>query len=211
MSFIGSIINYIQDSERLIVVTVVLSISGIAIYFGEYYGVFEFTGLPDWVKPSCKLAWVVSTVHVFVKMAMAIPGLMRWLSSLRTRYSTAQAENVLIKCLLEVKGLAREVLCYARHHGRDRIWVSEARREPVWIRELKQFGLVELTDADHRTSYYRIHRVAWKYIKSRPGKFICKMAWEEPPWTVQADDEEHINRRIEGYLGQLQVGAPDRT
>jgi hypothetical protein len=128
---------------------------------------------------------------------MTAPDFAHWLSSLPTRHSKAQADKILINRLLEIKGIAREVLCYACHRDDHHIWVSEDRRAPNWIKELKRAGLVKLTNASFRSAHYEIHPIAWAFIRRRPNKFVCKIDWEDPPWTEDFGDEGRVNKMID--------------
>jgi hypothetical protein len=196
VNLIGDLIKYIQETERLIVVTVALSLSGIVIWWSEREGWFGFDGFPRWVRTVCILVGIVAAMHVVVRSAIAA---WKWVLAFPTRHRTALANKVLVDRLLATKGIAREVLSFARHRESDRFWTNTDLEDPDWLRELKRAGLVQFIDAGFRgaNSNYRIHRVAWDYIKRRPNKFICKVPWEAPPWTQRFDDERRMNKILE--------------
>ena len=197
MSVLGQIIKYVQQSERLIVVTVVLSTSGVVAYLTERAGLFVFAGLPDWVRPVCTLAWIVVSVHVLVRAAItAVSGgrtIAQFATSLPRMYRQRVADRPIVSNLLSTGGLAREVLCYARYRQKNHIWPNGEYR---WLNRLKEGGLVELSDALFGTAHYRIHDVAWDYMNQYPNQFVHVLGWRNPPWAAN-NNESETDRSIE--------------
>jgi hypothetical protein len=48
MGVVETALNYIRTSERLIVITVTLSIAGLLSFLAEKYEYLSFAGLPEW-------------------------------------------------------------------------------------------------------------------------------------------------------------------
>lgn len=199
MDIVSSIIRYIQQSERLIVVTVVLSFAGVAAHFAEQMNLVNFTDLPQWARPAATLVWIVASVHVTVRIVMALGSAIRQLSSFAVamprRWRQSRADGHVVDRLLKMNGLAREILCYARYREDNHIW-TDGRSQYHWLNRLKEAGLVELSDATFGSAHYKIHAVAWKYMQRFPDKFLHVLAWRELPWTEHLNEFE-IEKRIE--------------
>jgi hypothetical protein len=192
MSTIDSLLKYIRQSETLVVVTLSLTIAGLALFAGERWQVFDFHGLPEWARPTALIVWTVSAVHVAIRTVMILwngaRAAARYVAGIPQRRKRTTYERPLIERLLTTKGVEREMLCYALHRGENHLWVNRF-DEPRWLLGLKQKGLIEMRDAGWiRTSFmaldsvhYRIHSVAWKYMQRHPSKFINVLGWPDPP------------------------------
>lgn len=125
-AFGAAIIRYIQQSERLIVVTTVLFIAGIATYLLERANLFSFADLPTWTRPTLSLIWIVATVHVGVRMltafASATHRAVLYAADAPRRWRQSKADKKVTDHLCKTSGLPREILSYARFRRDNHIW-----------------------------------------------------------------------------------------
>jgi hypothetical protein len=204
MSTFDSLLKYLQHSERLVVVTLTITIAGLACFAAERWQVFDFSGLPEWARPTALIIWTVSAVHVAIRTAMAFSnGAMaaaRFVASIPQRRRRAAYERPLIERLLATKGLEREILCYALRRDEDHIWIDPG-DNPRWLRRLKQKDLLERSGVGVSSIQYRVHSVAWKFMQEHPNKFINLVPWSDRPWTL-AIDEDDVEKKIQEIQAQ---------
>jgi hypothetical protein len=204
MSLLETTLKYIQTSERLIVVTVTLTVAGLICFFSERNGYLNFAGLPEWTRPAAQAVWVVSAVHVAIRTLMGFGALCRAALhraiSLPERYRRSRFENATIARLRGTGGLEREVLAFALHRDDDHISAEDS-DQYRWLVSLRRKGLVEMTDADPRVVHYRIHPIAWRYMKSHPNQFVYRLPWAHAPWS-----EDYNETRMEAELDKRAAG-----
>jgi hypothetical protein len=192
MSTVESLLKYVQHSERLTVVTLTLTITGLLLWFAEAQWQLDLSGLPQWARPAAIIVWTISAVHVAIRAVMALwsgaTATARLVADIPQRRRRTAYERLIIERLLATEGLQREMLCYALYRDYDHIWVRAGARPPRWLLGLKQNGLVEVSDASFDTVHFRIHRVAWAYMQRHPDKFINLLAWPDLPWTLSFDE-----------------------
>jgi hypothetical protein len=197
MSALESLLQYIRQSERLVVVTLTMTLAGLALFAGEWGQVFDFRGLPGWARPAAEGVWTVCAVHVAIRTVMAFwswaTAAARFIAGIPQRRRRAAYNRPIIEGLRATHGVEREMLCYALFRDQNHIWVPDL-WSPQWIFSLTQKGLIERTDADARTVHYRIHRVAWAYMQKHPNKFQNLVGWSNEPWAVPEDTLEEIIR-----------------
>src|SRR5262249_61625144 len=116
MGALEALLQYIRQSERLVVVTLTVTVGGLALFAGEWWQVFEFGGLPEWVRPAALIVWALCAVHVAIRTVMALSkrttSTARFIRSIPQRRRTAAYGRPVIQRLLRTGGLEREVLCY---------------------------------------------------------------------------------------------------
>lgn len=179
----------------------VFALAGLVAYTGERVGFFEFNGLPEWVRPACLITWIVASIHVSVRLIMASAAAFhaasRFALAIPQRRRQRVADRQVIDRLVKMRGLAREVLCYARYREENHIWTDDGGGYR-WLNQLREAGLVELTNANFRSAHYEIHRVAWAHMNRFPNQFVHVLAWRNPPWSERFDErlaEREIERR----------------
>jgi hypothetical protein len=206
MGALESALKYIQTSERLIVVTLTLTVAGLICFFSERYGYLNFAGLPEWSRPLAQLVWVVSAVHVAIRAAMGLGVLCRTVLqqviSLPERYRRSCFEHATIARLRGTRGLEREAVAFALHRDDDDIWVNRADKYR-WLVSLRRKGLVSVSDAGD-VVYFRIHPIAWRYMTSHPNQFVYQWPWTHEPWS-----EDYNEAQVEAELEKR--AAPKRT
>jgi hypothetical protein len=197
-SFGSNLLKYLQQSERLIIVTLTITIAGLVCFFGERWQFFDFNGVPDWARPTALLVWTLSAVHVAIRTVLAasngIIAVPRMAAEIPARQRRAAFERPLIQRLLATEGLDREMLCYALREEDSHIWVHNGSKAR-WLYRLKEAGLLQMTNGDFVTTHYHIHAIAWKYMQKHPNKFINFANWPEWPWTMTFD-EDHVDKKI---------------
>jgi hypothetical protein len=197
-ALVESLLQYIRQSERLVVVTLTLTIAGLVLFAAERGQVFDFRGLPGWARPAAEGVWTVCAVHVAIRTVMGLwswaTAASRFIAGVPQRRRRAAYEQPLIQRLLATEGVEREMLCYALFRDENHIWVPGDGSRRRWLVGLLQKGLVELSDAQWGTTHYRIHRVAWAYMQNHPNKFQNLVGWPKEPWKVQEDKLEEIIR-----------------
>jgi len=200
MGLLETILKYIQTSERLIVVTLTLTVAGLICFFSERYGYLNFAGLPEWTRPTAQVVWVVAAVHVVIRTLIGLGTLcravLRRAISLPERYRRWRFENATIARLRGTDGLEREVLGFALHRDDDHIWAERSDRYR-WLVSLHRKGLMKMTDAESDVVHFRIHPIAWRYMKSHPNQFVYRLPWTHAPWS---DDYNETN--VEAQLGE---------
>lgn len=192
-ALVESLLQYIRQSERLVVVTLTITLAGLALFAGERWEVFDFRGLPDWVRPAALIVWTLCAVHVAIRTVMGLwswaTAASRFIAGVPERRRRAAYERPLIQRLLATEGVEREMLCHALFRDQNHIWIRGGGSR-LWLVGLLQKGLVELSDAQVGTTHYCIHRVAWAYMQKHPNKFQNLVGWPIEPWTVQEDTLE---------------------
>ena len=198
MSLLETALKYIQTSERLIVVTVTLTGAGLICFLSERYGYLNFAGLPEWTRPAAQVVWVISAVHVVIRSLMGLGALCRAVirraSALPEQYRRSRFENATIARLRGTDGLEREALAFALHRNDNHIW-AERSDKYRWLVALRRKGLVEMTDAQFRTVHFRIHPIAWRYMKGHPNQFVYQLPWAYEPWS-----EDYNETQVEAEL-----------
>src|SRR5262249_5265548 len=148
------------------------------LLFLERGNYLNFAGLPEWVRPTCQIIWVVSAVHVATRflmgVAVTLPAGLRQLNSLLDRYRQWAFHRPLIKRLNDTQGLEREGLAFALHLNDNHLWTGE-NIEYDWITSLRKKGILSVAESNFRTVHYRIHPAAWRYMKKHPNKFIYRL------------------------------------
>ena len=195
-----SLLNYIRQSEKLIVVTLTVTVAGVALYAAEHRP-FDYGDLPAWVRPTAFIVWTVCASHVAIRLVMTLwkggTAAARFIASIAELRRQAAYHQPVIDRLLATEGVEREMLCYALFRGENHLWVKDARyRDPRWLRRLKLDRLLDLDSADWGVSHYRIHPVAWKYMQKYPNKFINRLRWHDWPWTIDFDEDKE-EKKIE--------------
>ena len=192
MGALESLLQYIRQSERLVVVTLTVTVAGLALLAVGQPQLFR--GLPEWALPTGIIVWTLCAVHVVIRTVMYLSNRAtaagRFIITIPERRRRAAYNRPLIRRLLATVGVEREILCYALFRERDHIWVPDDRRQPRWLTSLLQKGLVELSDADGRTAHYRIHHIAWAYMQKHPNKFQNLVEWADEPWAIPEDTLE---------------------
>ncbi|MGF1619916.1 MAG: hypothetical protein ACFCUR_04810 [Rhodomicrobiaceae bacterium] len=200
MSIPSELLKYVQNSERLVVISLVVFLSATAAHTGEKHGLFDFSGLPEWWRPAFTLAWILTGLHVLVRFLIFLGTgcqvILHSLIAFPQKRRQAKAQKPIIDSLIAIEGLAREVLCYALYRSDNHIWV-DADTQEKWLLKLKHSGVIERSAADWGTEHYRIHRVAWAYMKKYPDRFIYEIPWPEPPWNLKLDERE-IEKKLLG-------------
>jgi hypothetical protein len=211
MGWTDSLLKYIQHSEKLIIVTLTVAIAGVALFALEWLQVFNFSGLPEWVRPGASILWTVSVVHVAVRSAMVMGTAFKraacFLVGVPERRRKAAYQRPLIKSLRATTGMEREVLCYALREDEEIIWVRSPAGDSRWVGGLKQKGLLKVEEVRIDTVGYRIHPAAWAYMRSYPNKFINQLEWPDPPWDPRWDEnraEHQIQKKTRsGWAASL--------
>jgi hypothetical protein len=197
-AFFESLLKYIQQSEKLIVVTLTFTLAGVALFIAEDW-VFNYDGLPEWARPLALIVWTVCAAHVVIRTVMSVgrglAAASRFIVGIPQRRRQAAYDQHLIDRLLTTDGVEREMLCYALHRDENHIWVGAARQRPRWLIGLRQKGLLEFDNATWGPAHFRIHPVAWRYMKKHPNKFINLLKWADWPWTMNIDEGE-IEKKI---------------
>lgn len=202
-------IKYLQHTERLIVITLTIFVAGLLCFLGETIGLFQFNGLPEWVRPTAVIVWVTAGTHVAIRTAMALgaglKAVSRFLIALPERRRRAAYDRWIIDRLLATSGLEREVLAYALYRDENNIWVS--RRHFRWVESLMRKGLIERHEATFEVTYYRIHQIAWRYMQRYPNKFLHLVPWREAPWVDPYEERDAENwiaqAKKKGSVGPL--------
>jgi hypothetical protein len=70
MSALDTLLQYIRQSERLVVVTFTVTVAGLALFAVEQWQLFDFRGLPEWARPAALIVWTLCAVHVAVRTVM---------------------------------------------------------------------------------------------------------------------------------------------
>ena len=196
MSLLETALKYIQTSERLIVVTVTLTVAGLICFFSERYGYLDFAGLPEWTRPAAQAVWVVSAVHVAIRTLMGLGTLCRTVfrraGALPEQYRRSRFEKPTIARLRGTSGLEREALAFALHRDEKRFWVGPKQRKYRWLVALRQKGLVEELGGSGLSSsvQFEIHPTAWRYMKSHSNQFVYRGQWTREPWSEDYNETQ---------------------
>ena len=141
MSLTDRAIDFILKGERLIIVTLTISVGGSICAIAERYGAMSFEGAPLWARPAAQLVWILAVVHVLIHGAI---GLGRGLRFLAKRVSKLPAERraaaydaVIIDRLQAIGAVEREILCYALYKRDNHIWTPDNNRPPDWLKNLR--------------------------------------------------------------------------
>jgi hypothetical protein len=198
MGALEALLQYIRQSERLVVVTLTVTVAGLALLAVGQWQLFR--GLPEWVLPAALIGWALCAVHIVIRAVMALSsGIMaaaRFIASIPQRRRTAAYGLPVIQRLLRTDGLEREVLCYALYWDKDHFRVRARDRDRLrWLFRLRQDGLVEMSGVGPEDVQYRIHHVAWEYMRKYPNRFVTLLPWSSPPWALDLD-EDKIERLI---------------
>jgi len=192
-TFVDSLLKYIQQSEKLIVVTLTLFLAGLALYAAEDR-LFDYGGLPAWARPLGLIVWTICAAHVAIRSVMALASgstaAVRFIAGIPQRRRQTAYNRPLINRLLATGGIAREMLCYALRQDDNHLWVSSDRTVPRWLTKLRRDGLLYLSGSDWGTTHFRIHPVAWEYMQKYPNKFINRLRWRSWPWTIDFDEDK---------------------
>jgi hypothetical protein len=207
MGALETLLQYIRQSEPPVVVTLTLTVAGLALFTGQLWEweVFDLHGLPEWVRPAAVGVWTVCGVHVAIRTVMALweraTATARFIASIPQRRRRAAYERPIIKRLRASDGVEREVLCSVLYQDHDCFWVPARtrQRQPRWLQRLIAKGLVELSDTVMHDIQFRIHRVAWAYMQKHPDKFQNLVRWPADPWTL---DEDRMEKRIREIKAQ---------
>ncbi len=117
MSITEKAIEFLQKGEKLIILTLTVTIAGVVCFLAEQSSVVSFEGLPTWARPVAEIVWVLSTVHVCIHAAIGLYCGAVWLAvrlkGLPERRRKACYNAAIVDRLLEVGPLGREMLCYA--------------------------------------------------------------------------------------------------
>ena len=200
MDPVASALKHILMSERLTVITVVLTIAGLICFFSERYEYWDFAGLPVWSRPAAQVVWIVCAVHVVVRALMGLGKLCRAILhraiSLPERYRRSRFERPTIARLRGTDGLQREALAFALHRDESRFWV-ERDRQYRWLAALRQKGLVEEEPGSGLSSnaLFQIHPIVWRYMKSHPNQFVYRWPWIREPWS-EVYDETKLEEKL---------------
>jgi hypothetical protein len=204
MSIPTELLKYIQNSERLVVISVVVFLSVALAHWGEKHALFEFNGLPEWVRPSSILAGILAGIHVSVRLMMFLWNLCKitakHIREIPQKRREARGHQPIIDSLIAIEGLPREVLCYARYRN-DKYFGVGINPRAEWLQILKHSGLIERSASD--CNRYKIYHVAWAYINKYPDRFICKLPWPDPPWTFKLDEQKFEERLQTWKMGKL--------
>jgi hypothetical protein len=111
MSAIESLLQYIRQSERLVVVTLTMTLAGLALFAGERWEVFDFRGLPGWARPAAEGVWTVCAVHVAIRTVMAFwswaTAAARFIAGIPQRRRRAAYNRPIIERLRATHGVER--------------------------------------------------------------------------------------------------------
>jgi hypothetical protein len=194
-----TLLKYIQQTEKLIIVTLAVTVAGQILYAVEGR-LFDPGGLPDWVRPTAFIVWTFCAAHVGIQFATFLwrggTATAGFLAGIPQRRRKAAFNKPVIDRLLATEGVEREMLCYALYRNENHLWVSSDCK-PRWLIELKAKRLIDLDDANWGTAHYRIHPVAWKYMQKYPNKFINVLEWSDWPWTIKNLNEDRLEMLIE--------------
>jgi hypothetical protein len=194
-----TLLKYIQQSEKLIVVTLAVTVTGLVLYAVEGR-LFDPSGLPDWVRPTAFIVWTFCAAHVAIRLVMTLwkggTAATRFIASIPQRRRQTAYNQPVIDRLLATEGV--EMLCYALFRRENHLWVNSKThyRDPRWLTRLRLDGLVDLNSADWGVAHYSIHPVAWNYMQKYPNKFINRLRWRDWPWTIDFD-EDKAEKQIE--------------
>jgi hypothetical protein len=136
-----TLLKYIQQSEKLIVVTLTVTVSGVALYAAEDRP-FDYGGLPVWARPTALIVWTVCAAHVAIRLVVALSkggtAAARFIASIPQRRRQAVYDQPVIDRLLATEGVEREMLCYALFRGKNHLWVNSKThyRNPRWLKGL---------------------------------------------------------------------------
>jgi hypothetical protein len=191
--------DFVQKTEKLIIVTITLAVGGIILAGAEHYGFMSFAGLEPWVRPTLQIVWVFAVAHVSIHTLIGGGRLTKLAFQVARdtprRIRQATYDSLVHDRLMMINGLAREVLCYALFRDDDHIWYSED-ETPKWVDRLRSAGLVDVSEAGYGTVHLRIQKTAWAYMKKHPTKFVSMLAWPGYPWTIKASKENEIEAAI---------------
>jgi hypothetical protein len=201
MGALETLLQYIRQSERLVVVTLTVTIAGLALFAVEQWQLFDVRGLPEWVRPAALIVWALCAVHVAIRTVMALSkgttATARFIASIPQRRQAAAYRKRVINRLLRTDGLAREVLCYALYWDDDSLWVRARDRNRLrWLLQLSQDGLVATSWVHPEGDVqYRLHHVVWEYMRKHPNSFVGVLPWRAAPWLLDLDEDE-VEREI---------------
>jgi hypothetical protein len=126
-AFFDTLLKYIQQSEKLIVITLTITVAGLVLYAVEGR-LFDPGGLPDWVRPTAFIVWTVCAAHVVIRLVMALSkgttAAARFIASIPQRKRQTDYDQKVIDRLLATHGVAREMLCYALYRNDNHLWAS---------------------------------------------------------------------------------------
>jgi hypothetical protein len=198
MGTLKTLLQYILQSEPLIVVTLTLAVAGLALFADERWQVFDLHGLPEWARPTALIVWTLCAVHVAIRTIMYLSNRAtaagRFIATIPQRRRRADYEQPIIERLRATDGVEREVLCYALYRDNDRFWIPGARR-PRWLQRLIANGLVGQSGTGIQDTQFRIHHVAWAHMQKYPDKFQNLVGWDTDPWRLDDDVIENRMRK----------------
>jgi hypothetical protein len=193
MSIAERALDFLQRSEKVTVITATVAIGGVLCAVSERLGYLSFEGLDPWVRPAAQIVWLLSTVHFFIQCLLFLGRAIRvvgaWLNGIPQRRRKAAFERPVIQRLRDIDGLSSEMLCYALYKNDNHFWVSDDNARRAWLQRLRVAGLVNVDDANFGTVHYKIHPIAWAYMKLHPNQFINSVLWPKEPW-IFADGRE---------------------
>lgn len=188
MSIVDAALNFFQKTERLIIVTLTITVAGVVAWTARERGFLDLTGLDPWVLPTIHLVWICAAVHVAIHSAIALWHLshagVRAASRIPFRLRKRKFDSVFIRAVRDQTGISREVICYALFRADNHIWVPDDSGQRPWLMQLRASGLVTIRDAAWGTTHYEINGVAWQHMKSHPNRFIAKITWPSEPWVL---------------------------
>jgi hypothetical protein len=193
-------IELFQKAEKLIILTLTVSIGGLICFFAERASLFSFEALPVWARPTAQIVWVLSVVHVgihaLVRLFNGVVQLADWLRSLPERRRKAQYNAAIVDRLTQVGPLGREMICYALYRRDNHFWVEADNQRRSWLTQLEVLGLVEVSDADWNTVHYQIHPVAWNYMNRYPTRFMNLIGWPKDPWILEKTQAKEMQELL---------------
>jgi len=193
MSITERALEFLQKSEKLTVITATVALGGVLCALAERLGYMSFEGLDPRVRPAAQIVWLLSVAHFSIQCLLLIWRGFRkagaWLNGIPQQYRKSAFERPVIQRLRDVDGLSREMLCFALYKNDNHFWVADDNARRAWLQRLKVGGLVAVDDANFRTVHYKIHPIAWAYMKCHPNQFINSVLWPKEPW-IFADGRE---------------------
>jgi hypothetical protein len=134
--FFATLLRYIQQSEKLIIVTLTLFVAGLALYAAEGR-LFNYDGLPEWARPVASIVWTICAVHVAIRALMALSkggiAAAHFIASIPQRRRQTYYDKKVIDRLLATDGVVREMLCYALFRNDNHLWVNSRRTLTIHV------------------------------------------------------------------------------
>jgi hypothetical protein len=210
-SFTDRIVDFIQKGERLIVVTWTIALAGVACAVAERFGLMSFEGLPSWARPTAQLIWIISAVHVAIHLTISVAHGTQWMAkrlrALPEKRRQAVYDSAIVERLLNIGALEREMICYALYKSDNHIWTDDTDRPPAWTLNLRTAGLIDVSDAQWGAVHYKIHPVAWNYMRRYPTKFFNMVLWPSAPWTLTKKVESEMREIVERAVAKKAKSA----